>query len=87
MVFQHFNVFPHISVLENVTLAPISNKIMSKGEAESKAMELLKQVGLEDKANISPRKLSGGPKQRLAMVRALAMDDDCNRNTRNGICT
>lgn len=74
MVFQHFNVFPHISVLENVTLAPVSNKLMSKEEAEARAMELLKKVGLEDKAGISPRKLSGGQKQRLAIVRAMAMD-------------
>lgn len=74
MVFQHFNVFPHISVLENVTLAPVCNKLLTKEEAEAKAMELLKKVGLADKASEYPRKLSGGQKQRLAIVRAMAMD-------------
>lgn len=74
MVFQHFNVFPHISVLENVTLAPINNKLMTKEEADKTAMELLAKVGLADKANERPTKLSGGQKQRLAIVRAMAMN-------------
>ena len=74
MVFQHFNVFPHISVLENVTLAPVCNKLMTKQQAEQKAMELLDKVGLADKASEYPRKLYGGQKQRLAIVRAMAMD-------------
>ena len=74
MVFQQFNVFP--SVLENITLAPILEKKMSKEEAEAKAMELLERVGLQDKVNEYPRKLSGGQKQRLAIVRAMAMDPD-----------
>lgn len=74
MVFQHFNVFPHLSVLENITLAPVLNKVMTKEEAEKKALELLEQVGLQDKVNEYPRKLSGGQKQRLAIVRAMAMD-------------
>ncbi|MDO5424742.1 MAG: amino acid ABC transporter ATP-binding protein [Eubacteriales bacterium] len=74
MVFQHFNVFPHLSVLENVTLAPVCNKLMTKEEAEAKAVELLEKVGLGDKAAEYPRKLSGGQKQRLAIVRAMAMD-------------
>ena len=74
MVFQHFNVFPHLSVLENVTLAPVCNKLMTKQEAEKKAMELLEKVGLADKVSEYPRKLSGGQKQRLAIVRAMAMD-------------
>ena len=76
MVFQQFNVFPHLSVLENITLAPILEKKMSKEEAEAKAMELLERVGLQDKVNEYPRKLSGGQKQRLAIVRAMAMDPD-----------
>lgn len=76
MVFQQFNVFPHLTVLNNITLAPMLEKKLSKQEAEYKAMELLKKVGLEDKANEYPRKLSGGQKQRLAIVRALAMEPD-----------
>ena len=76
MVFQHFNVFPHLSVLENITITPILEKKVSKEEAEAKAAELLKMVGLEDKINEYPRKLSGGQKQRLAIVRALAMEPD-----------
>ncbi len=76
MVFQQFNVFPHLSVLDNITLAPILKKKLSKETAEKRAMELLKQVGLEDKANEYPRKLSGGQKQRLAIVRAMAMDPE-----------
>lgn len=76
MVFQHFNVFPHLSVLDNITITPILEKKVPKAEAEEKAMELLKMVGLEDKAHEYPRKLSGGQKQRLAIVRALAMEPD-----------
>lgn len=74
MVFQHFNVFPHLTVLENVTLAPVSNKLMTKAEAEKKALQLLEKVGLADKVSEYPRKLSGGQKQRLAIVRAMALD-------------
>ena len=74
MVFQHFNVFPHLTVLANVTIAPIKNKKINKEEAEQKAMELLKQVGLDNKAMEYPTRLSGGQKQRLAIVRALAMN-------------
>ncbi|MDK2867302.1 MAG: arginine/lysine/histidine transport system ATP-binding protein [Clostridiales bacterium] len=74
MVFQHFNVFPHLNVLENITLAPILNKLMTKAAAEEKAIGLLERVGLGDKVYEYPRKLSGGQKQRLAIVRAMAMD-------------
>lgn len=73
MVFQQFNVFPHLTVLENITLAPTLEKHVDKAVAEKEAMELLKKVGLEEKANEYPRKLSGGQKQRLAIVRAMAM--------------
>ena len=76
MVFQQFNVFPHMTVLDNITIAPTLEKGLSKEEAEKKAMELLRTVGLEDKANEYPRKLSGGQKQRLAIVRAMAMEPD-----------
>ena len=76
MVFQHFNVFPHLSVLENVTLAPTLVKKLSKAEAEERAMELLNRVGLASKANEKSASLSGGQKQRLAIVRALAMEPD-----------
>ena len=76
MVFQHFNVFPHLTVLENITLAPTLEKKISKEVANKEAMELLEMVGLQDKANEYPRKLSGGQKQRLAIVRALAMKPD-----------
>lgn len=76
MVFQHFNVFPHLTVLQNITITPTLEKKISKEVANQKAMELLKMVGLEDKANEYPRKLSGGQKQRLAIVRALAMEPD-----------
>ncbi|NLX75650.1 MAG: amino acid ABC transporter ATP-binding protein [Synergistaceae bacterium] len=74
MVFQHFNVFPHLSVLDNIILSPILEKNLSKEEAIEQARELLEQVGLLDKIDVFPRKLSGGQKQRLAIVRALAMD-------------
>ena len=76
MVFQHFNVFPHLTVLENITITPMLEKKVSKKDAEEKAMKLLAQVGLESKANEYPRKLSGGQKQRLAIVRAMAMEPD-----------
>ncbi len=74
MVFQSFNLFPHLTVLENITLAPIKVKKISKAEAEKKAMALLKKVGLEDKANQKPHQLSGGQQQRVAIARALAME-------------
>ena len=76
MVFQQFNVFPHLTVLNNITITPMLEKKVSKADAEKEAMELLKQVGLEEKANEYPRKLSGGQKQRLAIVRAMAMHPD-----------
>lgn len=73
MVFQSFNLFPHLSVLDNITLAPIKVKKMSRMDAEDKAMELLATVGLADKAHQKPTQLSGGQQQRVAIVRALAM--------------
>ena len=73
MVFQHFNLFPHKTILENITLAPIKLKGISKSEADKIAMELLKRVGLEDKAKNYPAQLSGGQKQRVAIARTLAM--------------
>ncbi len=76
MVFQHFNLFPHMTILKNMTIAPMKLKKVSKEEAETKAMELLKRVGLEDRANAYPSQLSGGQKQRVAIVRALCMDPD-----------
>ena len=76
MVFQHFNVFPHLTVKENITLAPVMLKKMTKEEASEKADELLKRVQLYDKKDQYPNKLSGGQKQRLAIVRALANDPD-----------
>lgn len=76
MVFQQFNVFPHLTVLNNITITPMLEKGVSKEDAEKEAMELLKQVGLADKAQEYPRKLSGGQKQRLAIVRAMAMHPD-----------
>ncbi len=76
MVFQHFNVFPHLSVKENITIAPTMVKKMDQKLADEKAMELLNRVGLADKANEHPSRLSGGQKQRLAIVRALAMEPD-----------
>ena len=76
MVFQHFNLFPHMTVLENITLAPVELKKMTKDEAKTKAMELLTRVGLADKADNYPPQLSGGQKQRVAIARALAMNPD-----------
>lgn len=74
MVFQHFNLFPHLSIMDNITLAPIKVKKMPKAQAEEKARGLLKRVGLLDKADAYPAQLSGGQKQRIAIARALAMD-------------
>ena len=74
MVFQHFNLFPHMSVLDNVTLAPLLTKKMDKAAAEKKALALLDQVGLAEKAQVRPSTLSGGQKQRVAIARALAMN-------------
>ena len=71
MVFQHFNLFNNLTVMQNMTLAPVQLKIKSKAEAEEKAVELLKRIGLEDKAAAYPSTLSGGQKQRIAIVRAL----------------
>ncbi len=76
MVFQHFNVFPHLTVQENITLAPRLTKNVPEAEANAKAMELLERVGLAEKADEMPGTLSGGQKQRLAIVRALAMEPD-----------
>ena len=76
MVFQHFNVFPHMTVQQNVTLAPVLLKKKTKAEADAKALYLLERIGLLDKKDEYPRKLSGGQKQRLAIVRALAMEPD-----------
>lgn len=76
MVFQHFNLFPHLSVLENLTLAPTKLGIISQKEADVKCRELLRKVGLEDKADAYPNQLSGGQKQRVAIARSLAMAPD-----------
>ena len=76
MVFQHFHLFPHKTILENIMLAPVTLKKMSKEEAEKKAKELLQRVGLADKADAYPDQLSGGQKQRIAIVRSLAMNPD-----------
>ena len=76
MVFQHFNLFPHMTVLENITFAPVEHKLMTKAEAEKLGMELLEKVGLADKANANPESLSGGQKQRVAIARALSMNPD-----------
>ncbi|MZQ75285.1 MAG: ATP-binding cassette domain-containing protein [Peptoclostridium sp.] len=76
MVFQQFNLFPHMTVLENITLAPLKLKNISKQEADEIAMKLLKRVGLADKASSYPAQLSGGQKQRIAIARALAMSPD-----------
>nr|WP_223261547.1 amino acid ABC transporter ATP-binding protein [Glutamicibacter arilaitensis] len=73
MVFQHFNLFPHMTVAENIMLAPVELKKMSKSQARERALELLERVGLRDKANARPASLSGGQKQRVAIARALAM--------------
>lgn len=76
MVFQHFNLFPHMTILDNMTLAPIKVRGMAKEEAEAKALELLDRVGLKDRAGAYPIQLSGGQKQRVAIVRALAMEPE-----------
>ncbi len=76
MVFQHFNLFPHMTILQNMTLAPMQVKGMPKAEAEAKALKLLDRVGLKDRADAYPIQLSGGQKQRVAIVRALAMEPD-----------
>ncbi len=76
MVFQHFNLFPHKTILQNITIAPIKLLKKSKEEAEARGMELLRRVGLEEKADAYPSQLSGGQKQRIAIIRSLAMDPD-----------
>ena len=76
MVFQHFNLFPNMTILKNITLAPVRTGLMDKEQAEKEARELLKRVGLEDKADSYPAQLSGGQKQRIAIVRALCMKPD-----------
>lgn len=76
MVFQQFNLFPHLSVLENITLAPVRLKLQTKEQAEERAMQLLKRIGLSEKADAYPPQLSGGQKQRIAIVRSLAMNPD-----------
>lgn len=76
MVFQHFNLFPHLTVKNNITLAPVSLKLKTQQEADAVAMKLLERVGLADKADAYPVQLSGGQKQRIAIVRALAMEPD-----------
>lgn len=76
MVFQHFNLFPHLSILENITLAPVDLGTLSKEDAQKKAIELLTSVGLADKKDAYPNSLSGGQKQRVAIARALAMNPD-----------
>ncbi|MDO4340951.1 MAG: amino acid ABC transporter ATP-binding protein [Eubacteriales bacterium] len=76
MVFQHFNLFPHLTIMGNITLAPVLLKKMTKEEAKKRAMELLSMVGLESKADAYPAQLSGGQKQRVAIARALAMDPE-----------
>ena len=76
MVFQHFNLFPHMTIMDNMTLAPIQVKHMNKAEAEEKALALLDRVGLKDRAGAYPIQLSGGQKQRIAIVRALMMEPE-----------
>ena len=74
MVFQHFNLFPNMTIKKNITLAPVRTKLMTQAEADEKAMQLLRRVGLEEKAEAYPNQLSGGQKQRIAIVRALTMN-------------
>ena len=76
MVFQHFNLFPHLTVLENIMLAPVELKLQTKEEARENAMRLLERIGLSDKSDVYPATISGGQKQRIAIVRALAMNPD-----------
>ena len=76
MVFQHFNLFPHLTVKKNITLAPTTLKLQTEEEAGENAMRLLKRIGLEEKADSYPNQLSGGQKQRIAIIRALAMNPD-----------
>ena len=76
MVFQHFNLFPHLTVKQNITLAPVMQKLKTQPQADEQAMQLLERIGLADKADAYPNTLSGGQKQRIAIVRALAMDPD-----------
>lgn len=76
MVFQHFNLFPHLTVLQNITMAPVTLKLQSEEEAKENAMRLLHRIGLADKADTYPSRISGGQKQRIAIVRALAMNPD-----------
>ena len=76
MVFQHFNLFPHKTVMQNITLAPVTLKLKTEDEAKMRGMELLERIGLADKANEYPNMLSGGQKQRIAIVRALCMEPD-----------
>lgn len=76
MVFQHFNLFPHLTILQNITLAPVKLKLQTAEEAKKNAMRLLERIGLADKAEAYPPQLSGGQKQRIAIVRALAMNPD-----------
>ena len=76
MVFQHFNLFPHLTVKRNITLAPTRLHRMTRAQADERAMELLERIGLADKANVYPGSLSGGQKQRIAIARALAMDPE-----------
>lgn len=76
MIFQHFNLFPHLTILENVTLAPIRHKMMTEEQAKEKAMELLNRVGVGDKADNYPAQLSGGQKQRVAIARSLALSPE-----------
>ena len=76
MVFQHFNLFPHLTVKQNITLAPVMQKLKTHAEADEQAVQLLERIGLADKANAYPNTLSGGQKQRIAIVRALAMDPE-----------
>ncbi len=76
MVFQHFNLFPHLTIRQNITLAPVSLRLKTQGRADEQAMALLRRIGLADRADAYPGQLSGGQKQRVAIVRALAMEPD-----------